>query len=83
MPANLGPSLIWGPRLWPNWPMPKAGPAHAKTASIQLERSSVGLLGLQCQHQWLHAYLVMCVCLHNVLADLKSHWKCVAALMSF
>ena len=23
---NLGPSLVRGPRQWPNWPKPRAGP---------------------------------------------------------
>ena len=26
MPPNLGPSLVRGPRQWPNWPKPRAGP---------------------------------------------------------
>lgn len=34
MTPNLGPSLVRGPRKWPNWPKPRAGPAHIDFSTV-------------------------------------------------
>ena len=42
--SNLGPSLVRGPRQWPNWPKPRAGPepkeADGDLKEVPLEKVS-------------------------------------------